>query len=265
MYNSDESKQECSNDEPWIMTVKGLHVNSEPIKNVSSGIHLNRFEEHDGIKMDKYMSHNVGTLKSHSNKHHSHQHQNQQQHQLHSTTSATNNVLPPASHKRENSSNTSLNKTSISNTSITANNSSSMAASNSVSLTANYDQKQSMVQQHSQHQHSHFNEMNNSGGISDEMLSSSSSSSSSISASVAAVAATTSKVQQSITVQSSTNNLISKEQQQQHHHQQQQHHSISSISSPSSSSNSHKMNLRPTRSMSLDVDITRHSSVIIIN
>ncbi|KAM7352020.1 germinal centre kinase III [Cochliomyia hominivorax] len=48
--DSDDSKPGCNTDEPWIMTVKGLHVNSDAHKMSSN--HFNRLEEQE-LKMDK--------------------------------------------------------------------------------------------------------------------------------------------------------------------------------------------------------------------
>lgn len=48
--DSDDSKPGCNTDEPWIMTVKGFHVNSESHKMSSN--HFNRLDEHE-LKMEK--------------------------------------------------------------------------------------------------------------------------------------------------------------------------------------------------------------------
>uniref|UniRef100_A0A1B0BUX2 non-specific serine/threonine protein kinase n=1 Tax=Glossina palpalis gambiensis TaxID=67801 RepID=A0A1B0BUX2_9MUSC len=70
--DSDESKPGCNNDEPWIMTVKGLHVNSETSKSVSVN-HFNRLDDHE-LKMEKLVQNMDGLVPITHSAHHATKH-----------------------------------------------------------------------------------------------------------------------------------------------------------------------------------------------
>ncbi|KAL9925563.1 serine/threonine-protein kinase svkA [Glossina fuscipes] len=87
--DSDESKPGCNNDEPWIMTVKGLHVNSETSKSVSVN-HFNRLDDHE-LKMEKLVQNMDGLVPITHSAHHATKH-----------PSNTSSSSPAVSHIREN-------------------------------------------------------------------------------------------------------------------------------------------------------------------
>ncbi|XP_005177441.1 serine/threonine-protein kinase 25 [Musca domestica] len=231
--DSDDSKPGCNNDEPWIMTVKGAHFGSEatsPHKAITSN-HFNRLEEHE-LKMDK-LAQGMDTLtplSHHGSKHHS-------QIGASSSSSTSSSVQSTSQNKRDSMVATSA---SASSSAVASGPSSSVTTITSSNAAASINTRGDHTNHHLLHhpaQHSHHQISNNS-----------SSSASSSSSPLSSNANTSSQHKQ---LMSSTGNLLESS-------------SKAGIMSSSSSTNfkdQQKVNLRPTRTTSLDADIERRTSL----
>nr|XP_013102522.1 unnamed protein product [Stomoxys calcitrans] len=228
--DSDDSKPGCNTDEPWIMTVKGLHPNSDSSHKPLSSNHFNRLDPHEHeLKMDK-LAQGMDVLSS-SNSHHGGGKHHQQSSASSVTTTSQNKRDSMAASGSSPSSATAAAAASASSSSISTVTSSSAAASsiNTRESSSNHHH----TTQHSPHQ----------------LPATSSSSLSSFSASNA----NSSQHKQHMSssgnlLDAPTKNVIGGG-------------GVMQSSSSTNFKEQQKVNMRPTRTTSLDSDIERRSSL----
>ncbi|XP_023297695.2 serine/threonine-protein kinase 25 [Lucilia cuprina] len=252
--DSDDSKPGCNTDEPWIMTVKGLHVNSDAHKMSSN--HFNRLEEQE-LKMDK-LAQGVGdTLTQSSLLSSSSSNINSKHQQSSSASNISSSLLN--SQKRDNSltpnnatTPTSSSSSSLSSAATSSSNTPSMVPSSVTTVTssnvANASANTRESNHHLHHHHQQQQQQQHQQQHSSHQLSSSSSSSSS----------SQQHQQQKHAHAASTGNLENST----------KLSAMGAMQSSSSSSNykeQQKVNLRPTRTASMDAEIERRSSLQLLD
>uniref|UniRef100_A0A1A9W016 non-specific serine/threonine protein kinase n=1 Tax=Glossina brevipalpis TaxID=37001 RepID=A0A1A9W016_9MUSC len=212
--DSDESKPGCNTDEPWIMTVKGLHVNSETSKSVSVN-HFNRLDDHE-LKMEKLVQNMDGLTPITHSAHHATKHPSNTASSSPAVSHIRESLSPSFSASVSSSSNSSTPTIPSPGTTVVSSASAAAVSASTPSRDSNYHHthQQLAVGQKHQTPQQHHQEVS------------------------------ASNVESKTTgIQSNSSNSNFKEQQ-----QQQQ-----------------KINLRPTRTTSLDADIERRSSLQLLD
>ncbi|XP_059221289.1 serine/threonine-protein kinase svkA [Stomoxys calcitrans] len=227
--DSDDSKPGCNTDEPWIMTVKGLHPNSDSSHKPLSSNHFNRLDPHEHeLKMDK-LAQGMDVLSS-SNSHHGGGKHHQQ--------SSASSVTTTSQNKRDSMAASGSSPSSATAAAASASSSSISTVTSSSAAASSINTRESSSNHHHTTQHSPH-----------QLPATSSSSLSSFSASNA----NSSQHKQHMSssgnlLDAPTKNVIGGG-------------GVMQSSSSTNFKEQQKVNMRPTRTTSLDSDIERRSSL----